>query len=92
MCYCGYLEVQEIKDCFSDSCCGPTEPKLVIGYKLILGIHAERHKPLVIMYGGNSEKDFLKYVAKELRNRYLHFTKYFRGYMVPSDNNGCSIC
>ena len=56
-------------------------------YELILGMN-NFERPIRMGYQGN-QQDFLKYIDKELRRRYLHHTSFYCGYKVDTDGNKC---
>lgn len=55
------------------------------GWKISIGLHCDRY-PLQIAYDGDVY-DFLKCLAKRLRQDHLHYTDYFNGYKITLDPN-----
>lgn len=69
--YIGKIKIKDILDCSGKN----------VGYKLILGLNNDE-RPLTMQIEGTPEQ-FLKYIEKELRNRHLHYTAFYKGYQVP---------
>ncbi len=85
--YCGYIEVKEVKDCtFCYGCCDSVVPQQTVAYELVLGLQS-KDKPLRLAFSGTPEA-FLRFIAKELKDRNLNKTQYFNGYKFdPNDTN-----
>lgn len=86
--YCGKLKVKLIKKCSIPNCCEEQECENY-GFELSIYLNKDE-RPLSLAFDGNIEQ-FLKFVTKELRNRYLHYTKYYSGYQVIKENNNCNV-
>ena len=81
--YCGRLKVKIIEKCCQTNCCEDEECE---NYRFELLIYLNKdERPLSLAFDGNLE-DFLKYIAKELRSRRLHYTEYYYGYQVIKEN------
>ena len=88
--YCGKLSIEMISKCCKSDCCSESEDCCNYGFKISIYLNKDEY-PLTLAFDGNLE-EFLKFICKELKNRKLHYTKYYYGYQVIKEKEDCNVC